>query len=369
MACNKTILKLLLLLYFSKQKLMKKIFILLVFFLLNLSAFSQDRILYPEKEAIEKYLYSRTQNIIESLYTMVLNGKIKAYVRDSLTRTYPDSILPHLGETFTPNSDTVQRFNKKDLKGLYFLRKISNLYYLESEQSKLTGIALLYQWGYGNTKGIIYPMMWLKLSELELAIPEYDYWFLIYMGRYAGLCNQVKEIDNFWSPMQQIHFENNQYLKMDSAFMSKMAYMIQSGRHYFDIWRVEERDHNKEPIMITDVQTGKKIDIADIRFLYCDEITVRIRAQGNVPEHDSTLCDYSFPRYADSIFYKKSGDVSGFGTFVSRHRINEQGQYESYTPRFIIPFGLYYRNQGGFSILWFLEDYNRWRKTQANFKP
>lgn len=370
MDCNKTILKLLLLLYFSKQKLMKKIFIFLVFFLLNLSAFSQDTIQFPETEQFERYFNQRAKNIIETIYTLALKNQIKAYKNDSFNSFYSPDYIPLRGACKFPNSDSIAYFKKEDIAGFNFIKSIKSTKRKETVQYNIEGIELLFRIIYGGQYGGRAQLITVKLSDVKELLSKSDYQFIIHLGRYASLDNQIKIRENPWASFQEVNFELHQFIDIDSAFMSKMAKMLYHGGAYYDIIRFMERDHpSNHPVMLKDIQTGKMINIEDIRLVYCDSMHVVCLAQNNIPEHDSIVCSYIDFKLVDSIYYDKKGQVSNFSMHIQKPILNQYGWIKGYTyPRFKIGIDIYQRVDAGSLMLWYYEDYYKWRKSQAASK-
>ncbi len=346
---------------------MRKNFFLLVFLSCFIDLFSQTAIQFPETEKFELYINQRTKNIIESIYTLALNNQIKAYQNDSFNSYFSPHYLQLRGSSTFPNSDSIAYLKKEDLAGFYFVKAIEPSKRDETVQYSIVGVAPLFTISYGGYSYGRERLFMAKLSEVKKHLPESDYQFLIQLGRYASLDNQIKILDEPWSPFQQVNFEKHQYIRIDSAFMAKMAKMLHIGGAYYDIIRFNER--YRHPVMLKDVQTGKMIDMEDIRTVYCDSMHLVVPASNNIPEHDTVICSYFDFRYADSIVYDKNGKVDYLTIHVERAKTNAYGWVVGYNnPCFRIGTDIYRREDAGKTMLWYYEDYLKWKSNQQNVK-
>jgi hypothetical protein len=257
---------------------------------------------------------------------------------------------------------------KEDIAGFNFVKAIEPSKRQETIQYSIIGIEILYSvYYYGNSHGRG-RLMTANFSEVKKHLPESDYQFILQLGRYASLDNQIDIRESPWSPFQQVNFEKHQYIGIDSAFLSKMAKMLNVGGAYYDIKRFNER--YRHPVMLRDVQTGKMIDMEDIRTVYCDSMHLVVPAQNSIPEHDTVICSYFDFRGADSIAYDKKGKVIHLTIHVPRAITNSYGWVLGYkNPRFQIAADIYRREDAGKTILWYYEDYLKWKSNQQNLKP
>ncbi len=346
---------------------MKKNFFLLFFLSCFIDLFSQTAIQFPETEKFELYINQRTKNIIESIYTLALKNQIKAYQNDSFNSYFSPDYLRLRGSLTFPNSDSIAYFNKEDIAGFNFVKAIETSKQKEFIQYSIAGVEILFRLRFGNQYGGRARLMTAKLSEVKKHLPESDYQFLIQLGRYASLDNQIKILEEPWSPFQQVNFEKHQHIRIDSAFLSKMAKMLHIGGAYYDIIRFNER--YRHPVMLKDVQTGKMIDMEAIRTVYCDSMHLVVQKRNNIPEHDTVICSYFDFRYADSIVYNQKGKVDYLTIHVERAITNSYGWVVGYNnPCFRIDIDIYRREDAGKTMLWYYEDYLRWKNTQAIIK-
>ena len=344
---------------------MKKNFFLYAFCLCTQGIFSQTAIQFPETEKFELYINQRTKKIIESIYTLALNNQIKAYQNDSFNSNFSQHYLPLRGSSTFPNSDSIAYLKKEDLAGFNFIKAIEPSKHQETIQYSIVGVELLfsvYYNGYSHGRARLFTA---KLSEVKKHLPESEYQFLIQLGRYASLDNQIKILEEPWSPFQQVNFEKHQHIRIDSAFMAKMAKMLHIGGAYYDIIRFNER--YRHPVMLKDVQTGKMIDMEAIRTVYCDSMHLVVPKHNNIPEHDTVICSYFDFRCADSIVYNPKGKVNYLTIHVERAITNSYGWVVGYNhPCFRIGTDIYRREDAGKTMLWYYEDYLKWKNSVKN---
>ncbi len=318
---------------------------------------SQQLVQYPKEDSLNVYIKERTNGIIRNLYDLSIGGKIPAYLRDSLNIKTPSEILKILGGYIDSNGITVP-FDRKNISGLWFLRTIQSSLFQSTQVLELSAIALLFKPTYNGFIGNDFPICWIKLSDIKNVVDSNDYKFLLLLGNYASLNNQVKFHDNNWSPNQQISVEGKQYIKIDSSFLLKMSKMIVSGRSYFSIWQYAGRDNKKEkPFPIFDYQLNKYIGLYETGHLYPDSVLV---LYGN---RDSMIEYARYPTYCDSIIINSNYQIIGLNTFIRYYNSNKTIYY-----RFRIDASAYRNFEGGRVTLWYLEDYLRWKKKYKNGK-
>jgi len=177
---------------------MNKYNIVIIVFL-SFNANAQTTINTPNEREWKTYLLNRIDSIQQKLYKIVIQGKAKAYMNDSLTSVYSLQSLKLRGNIETPffvqiaddpddgyDSVSSEPFNPKRLKGLGFLKEFSNSYFDLEEKSKLVAVSLLYEPIIGGMLFNKMPFCWISISEVEsqLTVKEFEF-----LKMYYYFCN------------------------------------------------------------------------------------------------------------------------------------------------------------------------------------
>lgn len=335
---------------------MKKSLLIVLFIFFSVGLKSQQTIKYPDAEELEKYIKERTDLLLHSLYDRCLSGKIPAYLRDSCVHAIPIMDIKLRGSFLSEDKDAIVPFNKKDISGLWFLRTIKSNLDQTTQVLEISAVAILFHPIYNGHALPNQPLLWMKLSDIKSSLNADDFKFLVLLGNYAALNNQIKINDYDWSPNEQISISKNQYIAVDSMLMNKQARMILSGGSYFSIWQYEGRDlKTKSPMKLYDYQLKKYLYLYEIGPIYSDTILV---LYNNL---DSMIAYPCYPTYCDSLITDKNNKVLGLQCSLPNNDVHNDPKLAK-PKTFRIDREVYSKFEGGRITLWYLEDYLRWHR-------
>jgi hypothetical protein len=334
-------------------------------FLLCLSfipAKAQTRIAIPSEKEFEHYFYARQQGITTKLYNLALQGRIKAYKTDSLASFYSQLELKDRGSRQVELK--MQTFKPEELQGIMFLKGISPIEAGVADTSRLLGLALLFEPYYGGIKGIIQPMFWVSTSDLKNMLEESEMEFLSSIYFYSRNSNSVRmywEADNpsfdaFWD----LNNSNRVHIWPDSTFYKMAVSMLKYSQFYFPVLfhDMGHRESTKNPL-IFDEQQNKHITRTEFDNTYKRFETVFLSTDPNNPAigKDTTFEQPFNWDFVNAIsFDNKTKKLS---KYHFSFRLNET---DKKTLDFYINVSFNRHLAAVQPIIWFYEDYIRWKK-------
>ena len=340
---------------------------MMVIVLLNMAAGlnAQQNHPLPDQMELQNYLVERCQKIQDNLFEKAQNGEFTLYKTDSLKSTYNLKEFKMRWAKSYLNIDTMVPLGKEDMMSLRFLKSYSNSIFSEKESSQWTGIAITFQPVLANMPLPEQPLVWLKTEELKKQLPDSDYQFLVLLFQYSSNSNCYKwywEYDNF--PFMQLNIEKTMHIQADTALFKRVSGMIASSHFYIEHIGLFLSVNNPDKYMVMDEQGKRRIPIHDIGLTYKEIIPIFISTDENDPTkgYDST---YTLQKKIEKIntvtFEEKSGKITQYNCEIPGNAIGQMAKFSIY-PDFFKGF------EASELMVWYIEDYLRWKLAQKTSK-
>lgn len=338
---------------------------LIVFLFISGTIYGQNILDIPSSPEFSNYLHARQDSIEKKLYRLALTGKIKPYRTDSFASVYGATEFKERGgmekrmdfdHYIIIKSDSSRSpFSPKNIDGIWFVENVRSGKDLISINT-FKGIALIYQPVFDGIKTSPIPLCWIRTADLLKSLPHRDLEFLLQLFYYGRNSNHVREL-----PEKDVYYHLNmtgeRTIMADSPLLGKIAGMLTYSQFYVEEQLYITKGLNPIGNRIFDEQSQKTITLDTFEKHYMQEVAIFIQTNPDDPTigRDSVL----YMPIQLKTLYAVSYDHMTKQLTNYHTRIYQPGIKRQEVSTFSIPVNRNYLPVK--SIIWFYEDYIRWR--------
>ncbi len=334
---------------------MKKTFFSLLFIFGFNTLFAQQTVTPPNREEWTTYFYKKLESIQTTLYTLALNGTIKAYRTDSMQSTFSLSEINERGSTPATAKQAAIPFSPDGIEGIWFVEESSTGATDIIHQEYLKGIALIFQPSFMGARAMSQPLIYINSTDLKTHLTADEFAFISILYYYSSHSNFSWERVN-QDPDEDIYYYFNtirhSFYITDSTFIHKMVNMCVATNDYIlDHMRL----HPDQKIII-DLQSLEPISFEKFNATYYTTYNVRMVTgmKNNKEVWKDTV--YNEPRQLLTI------NAIGFSLNLPSQFFYNLTTEQNTTLHFSISLKSLKDNMVAPVNLWFFEDYYRRRK-------
>ncbi len=350
----------------------------------------QQKIPVPSAKEFSDYLHSRQKQIEQKIYNLALSRKIKAYKTDSLKSVYDSATFALRGTRDLMNSPANEgvntiiidgnvkliAFNPVETKGIIFLKKVINRPDETEGTTKLAGLAVLYQPEIAGYLLRRQPMFWTDINELRRALSPEEFKFLSLIYNFCqnditGFDILGGDDDYNYDYFMDLNNRQTVYITPDSVFCKKLISMLTKSEFYIHFllypettsyYNYQAVSHGLRPDekpIIYDNHQKKYINLHEFRETYKQKITLFISIDPDDPTkgYDTTYMEWRRLEKINAISFDNSSKKLQKYHFLFKKEDND-GQD--------LTFYIDVKQNAGIAsvqpIIWFYEDYIRWKK-------
>lgn len=351
---------------------------------------AQQKISVPTANEFSDYLHDRQKQIEQKIYNLALQRKIKAYKTDSFKSVYDSATFALRGTRDLLNSPDnkgvntiivdgnvkLLAFNPLETKGLIFLKKVLSKPGETEDRSRLAGVAVLYQPEIAGFLLRRQPMFWTDIEELRKVLTADELKFLNLIYYYCQNNNSGFDILGYTEDYTYDYFldlNNRQsvYITPDTALYKKLISMLTKSEFYIDLLLYPEVSYyynepggsgnarTAEKPIIYDEQQKKYIRLSEFQDRYKQKITVFISTDMDDPTkgRDSTFTEWRRFENIHAISFDNAGKQ-----LLKYHFIFKKDGNDKQDLMFYIDVKQNAAIDAVKPIIWFYEDYIRWKK-------
>lgn len=342
---------------------MKKILLLLFITFQSLIGLAQSVQNDPSKNEWTSYFYARLGQIQTKLYNLALQGKVKAYISDSLVTHYSIEDLNYRGSNksskyrtgFDDNpTEQFKPFDPSNLQGIWFLQKKNESAFDIHQQASLIGIGLIYQPSYHGILAMPHPIFHIAIADLKAKLTADELSFLLLLNHYSFNSNSLFESPHFPGDLSDEFLYHNlvrhSYNMADSGFMDKIINMCFQTQPFLS----DYFNGNQNIRIIHDHQTKRLISLSELNTKYYTPVQTQIVT--GVKDNKEILKDTVMK---EPVYLFRECKIE---------TDNGQPVQFIYTPhyspadiKFSISILSLKDNKIAPAYIWFLEDYFRWK--------
>ncbi len=336
---------------------------LLLFILKALSLYAQSEPVMPKASELKSYLFKRVEQIQASIYKSSLEGKITVYKTDSLITPFSLKEFSERGNSMNFEGNKALKFTAKDLKGMMFIASVNSALGSVNDQRTLEGVSLLFQPSIGGVLLPVQPIGNYKIDELKRVLNEQDLQFIMYMYSYASYSNAYFGFEYpDQDPFYYFNTQKRTYISIDTQAVHYTANMLAAVNDY--LYNVNELSKAKpNEFMILDEQSKRQIAFSDVGNLYKQTLVAFISTDENDPTkgYDTTWKQNSdIIKIGTPIIDTASGKIISFRTSVETDNLK--------LAYFTLPVSTLKKYAPLSAIIWFHEDYFRWKPNPKTAK-
>lgn len=349
---------------FLLSSLMQKIkACLFIFLLTSLAVSAQSDITMPKASELKSYLFKRVEQIQATIYKASLEGKITIYKTDSLITPFALKEFSERGNSMNFEGNKAMKFTSKDLKGMLFIASVNSTIGSVNDQRILVGVSLLFQPSIGGALLPVQPIGNYKIDDLKRLLNEQDMQLLIYMYSYAAYSNAYFGFNSpDQDPLYYLNTQKRTYIAIDSQAVHYTANMLAAINDY--IYNVNELSKSQpSEYMILDEQSKRQIAFSDVGNLYKQSLIAFISTDENDPTkgYDTTWKQNSdIIKIGTPIIDTATGKIISFRTSVETDNLK--------LAYFTLPVSTLKKYAPLAAIIWFHEDYFRWKPNPKTAK-
>lgn len=373
--------------------------------IINIEA--QKIIPVPTREEFLEYLNGKQDSIETRLYWLAVTGKIKAYRNDSLVsilspratammggwKRHDTSNLKYLYKHnkdssgvlgFMPNPkfdqhkwDTLKLipFSPTNIFSIRFVGKSRGDAFSPVGTISLKGISLVTSSVYQNSNmGFYYPLFWLKYKDIEKHLSREDLKFLNLLHHYARnshCVNTYRNPNGVGDAFEELNNIGQIVIRPDSLFYRQLASMLLNSQFYLDgiIYPngLSHETYEKSEFalklklkrIIYDDQQKKYLNIIEYQQAYWKMQGISVADISRPGEYVDSFYKVPIPLYGpDSLVYDTSTFKVTRYCYVVYH---EENGARTKPVRLYLDIGINRHCENAKPIIWFYEDYIRWK--------